>query len=119
MQTPKAVRIMDAYYEDGNYYLEAQDAKQMFAHMGVTLILPDDPERAEDGKMKVYHKTEETFLTCHEQNGKVYYKMRDLAQMTGAEMIWNRETKEISMEYGDKKMTAARSYQVKDAAGKF
>ena len=109
LKTPKAERGMKAYYEKGTYYLTAQDAKQMFAHLGITLILSDAEARLEEGKMMIRYQKELHAMTCHVENGEIYYKMRDLADLVGAEMTWEAAKKEIGISYNGREIIASRN----------
>ena len=116
MQTPKALRVMTAYYEKGTYYLTAQDAKQMFAHLGITLILPSDVEKISDGKMSVLYQRETHFLDCYVENGQVYYKLRDLAEMVGGMVSWDSDGKKISLHYGVGDISVFRTAETESTA---
>ena len=60
-------------------------------------------------------KNEEHLLNCRLYDGVAYYKLRDLAMMAGAEMTWNRETKEIGISCGEKAVMVSRVPLVKEA----
>ncbi|MBQ9091645.1 MAG: L,D-transpeptidase, partial [Anaerotignum sp.] len=108
--------LLEAYYENGTYYLHAQDAKKMFSRLDVKLQLPEDAAQVVDGEMVMEYNGETKYLTCRVYEGTVYYKIRDLATMVGAEMSWNGETKAIGIRYGEKETVAVYTPDVRDVA---
>ena len=97
---------VEAYYENGTYYLNRSDAEKFFSHAGIQLNF-EEIEVA-DGKASVLYEGTKTLVNCRVKNEEVYYKIRDLAEMVDAEMTWNGETKEISLQYAEK--TASITY---------
>ena len=106
---------MNAYHENNTYYLTAEDGKKMFSHLGVALSLPEDAGKVVDDEIKVFYEGTEHQLSCRVKEGTVYYKLRDLATMVGAEMTWNKETQEIGICYNGNKITVSRTPLVQDA----
>ncbi len=94
--------VIDAYYENWTYYLNAEAAKKMFAHLDVKLELPGETKQTAQEEITVEYKGEQQELNCRVKDGEVYYKLRDLSNMVGTEMIWYQETEEIGMKYDDK-----------------
>ncbi len=106
---------VQAYHENNTYYLTAEDGKKMFSHLGVALSLPEAAGQVVDDEIKVFYEGTEHQLSCRVKEGTVYYKLRDLATMVGAEMTWNKETQEISICYNGNKITVSRMPLVQDA----
>ena len=106
---------VNAYHENNTYYLTAEDGKKMFSHLGVALSLPEDAGKVVDDEIKVFYEGTEHQLSCRVKEGTVYYKLRDLATMVGAEMTWNKETQEIGICYNGNKITVSRTPLVQDA----
>ncbi len=106
---------VQAYHENNTYYLTAEDGKKMFSHLGVALSLPEDAGKVVDDEIKVFYEGTEHQLSCRVKEGTVYYKLRDLATMVGAEMTWNKETQEIGICYNGNKITVSRTPLVQDA----
>ena len=92
---------MTAYYENWTYYLNAADAEKLFAQVGAELKLQAEMTEAKD-KTTVTYQEAEKLVNCRVKEGAVYYKIRDLAELTGAEMSWNGEKKEIIVQHEDK-----------------
>ena len=107
--------IVKAYHENNTYYLTAEDAKQVFSKLGVSVSLPEEAKQVVEDEMTVSYEGAEYQLTCRVKDGAVYYKMRDVATMVGAEMTWDKETKEIGISCGEKEITVSRAPLVKDA----
>ena len=59
---------------------------------------------------------QEYFLSCRVYGEAVYYKIRDLADMTGAEIGWDNTEKAICLHHGEKEASLTRVFAVKDAA---
>lgn len=106
---------VQAYHENNTYYLTAEDGKKMFSHLGVALSLPEAAGQVVDDEIKVLYEGTEHQLSCRVKEGTVYYKLRDLATMVGAEMTWNKETQEIGISYGGNTITVSRGPLVRDA----
>lgn len=104
-----------AYHENNTYYLTAEDGKKMFFQLGVALSLPEAAGQVVDDEIKVFYEGTEHQLSCRVKEGTVYYKLRDLATMLGAEMTWNKETQEIGICYNGNKITVSRTPLVQDA----
>lgn len=104
-----------AYHENNTYYLTAEDGKKMFSHLGVALSLPEDAGKVVDDEIRVFYEGTEHQLSCRVKEGTVYYKLRDLATMVGAEMTWNKETQEIGICYNGNKITVSCTPLVQDA----
>ena len=103
---------IEAYYENGTYYLNQSDAEKLFSQVGIKLNLKE--VEVADGKASVLYKDMKTLVSCRMKDGEVYYKIRDLAEMVGAEMIWNGEIKEISLQHGEKAASITYGPAIKD-----
>ena len=108
-------RVTDVYYEDGVYYLSAADAKELFAKLDIALDLPQNTIPAKDGSVKLIFGEQEYALSCRVYGDTVYYKIRDLAGMTGAEISWDHAAKAICLHQGEKEASLTRVFAVKDA----
>ena len=106
---------VDAYYENWTYYLSAKDAATVFSKLGAELHLPADEKQPTGGKVTVDHNNEKIALNCREKDGTVYYKIRDLATMAGAEMTWDKDTKVMGIIYGDEIITMSQNLETKIA----
>lgn len=107
--------MVKAYHENNTYYLSAEDAKKLFSHLGVALSLPETGERVKDDEITVSYKEANFRLACRVKEETVYYKLRDLATMVGAEMTWDKETQQIGISYGADAVTVHRAPLVRDA----
>ena len=106
-------RDIEAYYENGTYYLNDADAEKFFAQADVDLKLQEDVP-VKDGKAAVLYQGVTTLVNCRVKEEVVYFKIRDLAEMTNAEMIWNGERKEITLQAGEKAASITYGPAVKD-----
>lgn len=107
--------IVKAYHENNTYYLTAEDGKKIFSHLGVALGLSETGGQVVDDEIKVFYEGTEHQLSCRVKEGTIYYKMRDLTTMVGAEMTWNNDTQEIGISYGGNTITVSRGPLVQDA----
>lgn len=105
----------EAYYENGTYYFSAEDAKKAFSKLNVKLELPEDTKQVVDDELTLEYNGKEYDLTCRVQDETLYYKVRDLAELVGAEMTWDKETKEIGITYGENAITISRASEIRDA----
>jgi len=92
---------MEAYYENWTYYLNGADAETFFSQVNIDLEL-DDTAAVKDGKISVLYNGKTAMVNCRVKEGAVYYKIRDLATLAGADMGWNGERMEITVEHGEK-----------------
>lgn len=105
-----------AYHENNTYYLTAADGKKLFSRLGVVLHLPEAAEQVVDDEMTVSYEKTEYPIACRVKDGVIYYKMRDLAAMVGAEMAWDEGAQEISIRRGAAEITVSRGADIKEAA---
>ncbi|MGN0135527.1 L,D-transpeptidase family protein [Anaerotignum sp.] len=103
-----------AYHENNTYYLTAEDAKRMFSRLGIVLYLPAAGKVVDD-EIVVSYQEAEYHLECRVKEGTVYYKLRDLAAMVGAEMTWDKEKQEIGVHYGTEQITISPAPLVREA----
>ena len=106
-------KTVEAYYENGTYYISRADAEELFSRIGVKMDFSEQENFVEE--QSVFYEGEEHLLNCRLYDGVAYYKLRDLAMMAGAEMTWNRETKEIGISCGEKAVMVSRVPLVKEA----
>ncbi|MCI5678458.1 MAG: L,D-transpeptidase family protein [Bacteroidales bacterium] len=106
---------VQAYHENNTYYLTAEDGKKLFSQLGMVLSLPEAAGQVVDDEIKVFYEGTEHQLSCRVKEGTVYYKLRDLATMVGAEMTWNNDTQEIGISYGGNMITVSRGPLVQGA----
>ena len=106
-------RTVETYYENGTYYVSAEDARELFSRIDVKLNLPADF----DGKDEITISDEKGthILNCRVKDNTVYYKIRDIAALADVEMTWNKETKEIGISKGDQAITLSRMPIVREA----
>ena len=103
---------VEAYYENGTYYLNQKDAEKLFSQVDIRLNLEE--AEVKDGKVSILHEDVKTLVSCRMKDGEVYYKIRDLAEMADAEMSWNGKIKEISLQYGEKAASITYGPVIKD-----
>ena len=106
-------RVVEAYYENGTYYISAEDAEELFSRVGENLKLP--AELAKKDEISLSDENGTHLLSCRVYDETIYYKVRDVAAMAEAEMTWNRETKEIGISKGEKELTLSRVPLVREA----
>lgn len=106
-------RVVEAYYENGTYYISAEDAEELFSCVGENLKLP--AELAKKDEISLSDENGTHLLSCRVYDETIYYKVRDVAAMAEAEMTWNRETKEIGISKGEKELTLSRVPLVREA----
>lgn len=105
---------VEGYYENWTYYVSAADAKKLFSHLDVKLSLPTEEAQEGQQELTLEYNGKEYILQYRMQNGKPYYKLRDLANMVGAEMTWQRETGEIGMQHGEEEITISQMTDTKE-----
>ena len=103
---------VEAYYENGTYYLNQKDAEKLFSQVDIKLNLEET--EVKDGKATVLYEDTKGLVSCRVKDGEVYYKIRDLAEMADAEMSWNGKIKEISLQYGEKAASITYGPVIKD-----
>lgn len=113
METSWLGKGMETYYENWTYYLNASDAERMFSQINVKVDLKDAVS-VKEGKVSVLYEGKEVLVNCRVKEGAVYYKIRDLAEMTGAEMGWNGERKEITVQRGEEMASISYGPMIKD-----
>lgn len=68
-----------------DYFLTAADAKRVYAHMGVTLLLP---QQAEGETADALYQKETFAVPVQKIAGQTYYSLRSLAEPTGTVVQW-------------------------------
>lgn len=100
MRSGAVIRKVEAYYRDGNYAIMAEDAQLIFGHLGITLVLPQNTEALqEEGEVKVLYQRQKHKVAYIQKDGKVYFNLRDLGEITGTEISWDKAHGQINMEY--------------------
>lgn len=102
--------VVETYYENWTYYVTAKDGEEILSKLGIRVDLPESG--AKNDEITVSRDGEKHSLSCRVQKGVVYYKIRDLANMTGVEMSWNADGRVIGMEYGGKSVSISGTPQI-------
>ncbi len=102
--------MMATYYENWTYYVTAKDGKELLSRLGIRVDLPESGVKNDE--ITVSYDEAEYSLSCRVHKGVVYYKVRDLADMVGAEMSWNAEGRVIGMAYGEKAVSISETPQI-------
>lgn len=105
---------LQAYYENGVYYLSAEDAKKVFSKLNIALDLSAYDQKVKAEEVTVSENGKTMDLTCRRKGDTVYYKMRELAKLVDAEMNWEKETKTIEIRYGAESITVSQKAASKD-----
>lgn len=100
LQTEHSSRTLEVYYEDWRYFLGAKDIKQVFAYMGITLILPENAGNAAEDTVKIWYRAAQQELTRYQREGQAYYSLRELAELTGISLSWDKQAKRILLHGG-------------------
>lgn len=81
--TKGATWTLSGYRMDGDCYMTAQDAKQAFAHMGLTLVFPQQ----KDGEEPTVRYNRGLYRAQGKEiGGEYYFSLRALAGITGVEV---------------------------------
>ncbi len=100
MVSNKANRKIEAYYRDGNYSLQAEDAQLVLGHLGVTLVLPHNNEALQqEGQAEVFYQGQRHQVSYIKNDGKAFFSLRELGEITGTEIIWDETLGQINLEY--------------------
>jgi len=100
MRSGAIIRKVEAYYRDGNYALMADDAQLIFGHLGVTLVLPRNTDALqEEGEVEVLYQRHKHKVSYIQKDGEVYFNLRDLGEITGTKISWDKAHGQINMEY--------------------
>ena len=94
MYSPALGKAVMAYYEGGTYYVSPAVGAELFSALGVALELPWQGEQTEQ-QLTLISGGKSHLLHCRWKDGTVYYKLRDVAAMAGAELTWDGKTKEM------------------------
>ena len=97
VQPSLGMKKVDSYYKEGVYSLSAMDAKDVFLKLGVFMDLPHNKLLVNNNSVKVDFGAQKQILSCYLHQDQVYYKIRDLAEMAGAEISWDSKTKTIRL----------------------
>lgn len=102
--------VMATYYENWTYYVTAKDGEELLSRLRIYVDLPESG--AKNDEITVFYDGAEHSLNCRMYKNEVYYKIRDLADMAGAEMSWDGEGRVIGMEYGEKAVSISGTPQI-------
>lgn len=101
MKTDQLSESITSYYEKGTYYVTADDGEKLFSCLGIFLDLKQEGMSVKDNQIAVSYEGSTFSVNCREKSGQVYFKLRDLAELTGGKMSWNGTEKQIGMHYGN------------------
>lgn len=96
----EAEQELHTFYRKGTYFLSMQDAKEVFARLG--LNVPAVAEMLTENQASMQNGDAVYSLQCHQENGTVYYRLRDLAKATGAVIAWDSAKMQILLHNGEK-----------------
>lgn len=100
MVSNKANRKINAYYRDGSYALQAEDAQLILGHLGITLVLPHNNEALQqEGQAEVFFQGKKYQVPYIKHEGKAFFSLRELGEITEAEIIWDESIGQIILEY--------------------
>ncbi|WMI80549.1 L,D-transpeptidase [Anaerotignum sp. MB30-C6] len=100
MQSGAFIRKIDVDFRNGNYALTADDAQLVFGNLGVTLVLPQYTEGLEEeGNVEILFQRHKYKVSYVKNDGKVYFNLRDLAEIIGVNVRKEEALGEIDLEY--------------------
>ena len=88
---------VQAYHERNTYYLDATGAETVFSHLKEKLSLHGEAEKVQEDSISCLLNGKEVTVSCRVKDGTVYYKLRDLINLTGLEMEWDNEKRQITL----------------------
>ena len=74
---------IDLYVKDDSYYIAGQDAKTVFALMGKMVLLPQTLSDENQAQAAVRYLAKLQNISCFADEDRVYYSLRELADMAG------------------------------------
>ena len=126
LQTAETDGKTELYYEKGVYYVSAANAKQLFAYLDKEINLSADGSKIKYDAVKVSYGGKTKEIEGRAKNGAAYYKLRDLTNLVGAEMLWDKDTKNITIRLGAReillgeklpeRVPAENEFNIKDEA---
>ncbi|MBM6828776.1 L,D-transpeptidase [Anaerotignum lactatifermentans] len=96
VKNPETSFWLEAFYGGGSYYLKAEDAKMVFGYFEKNLLLPTSLSsswKANDKLPFLYGEKSYEVEYCI-YDGVPYYKLRDLADISGITISWSMEKNE-------------------------
>lgn len=121
LQTAETDDRIELYYEKGAYYISASNAKQLFAFLDREIDLSADGNQVKYDAVKVSCDGETKEIEGRAKDDAAYYKLRDLTNLIGAEMHWDKDTKHITIRLDEKEILLGkdlpeRAPEIKDEA---
>lgn len=100
MESGKVTRVIEAFYQDGEYAVLAEDAQLIFGLLGVTIILPQDVEILQaKGEAEVLFQCQKRKVSYYIGDGKVYFNLKDLSIITGTKISRDTPLQEMDLKY--------------------
>lgn len=100
MESGNVLQKIEVFDLDGDYALMAGDAQLIFGLLGITVVLPQDVEMLQtEGDAEVLFQRQKHQISYFIKDGKVYFSLNDLGNMTGTEVIWDMALQRINLEY--------------------
>jgi len=121
LQTAETDDRIELYYEKGAYYISASNAKQLFAFLDREIDLSADGNQVKYDAVKVSYDGETKEIEGRAKGDAAYYKLRDLTNLIGAEMHWDKDTKHITIRLDEKEILLGKDLpervpEIKDEA---
>ena len=121
LQTAEADDRIELYYEKGAYYISASNAKQLFAFLDKEIDLSADGNKVKYDAVRVSYDGETKEIEGRAKGDAAYYKLRDLTNLIGAEMHWDKDTKHITIRLDEKEILLGKDLpervpEIKDEA---
>ncbi|MBT9766605.1 L,D-transpeptidase [Clostridium sp. MCC345] len=121
LQTAETDDRIELYYEKGAYYISASNAKQLFAFLDREIGLSADGNQVKYDAVKVSYDGETKEIEGRAKGDAAYYKLRDLTNLIGAEMHWDKDTKHITIRLDEKEILLGKDLpervpEIKDEA---
>lgn len=106
----------ELYYENGVYYASAENVKQIFAYLNKEINLSVDGARVKYDTVQVSYEGRITAIEGRAKNGVTYYKLRDLTNLIGAQMLWDKDTKNITIRLEEKEILLGKELPKREPA---
>ena len=121
LQTAEADDRIEFYYEKGAYYISAPNAKQLFAFLDKEIDLSADGNQVKYDAVRVSYDGATKEIEGRAKGDAAYYKLRDLTNLIGAEMHWDKDTKHITIRLDEKEILLGKDLpervpEIKDEA---
>lgn len=109
VRTELADETTELYYENGVYYISAEKARQLFAALDREMLLPTEGTQVRYDESRIAYADKTVTIESRAKNAKAYYKLRALAELIGAEMIWDKETGGMAISLEEKEIRIGKS----------